>query len=103
MVFPYFTVGRSYVVLGVEGDWLRLLNDDGEPVLLPQERVVVVDPSVSVFFLRDEEGGIGPGMFLVPGFFEGWHDGDARFRRLFDLQYALLLAEDIERNGPLNP
>ena len=27
------TVGRAYVVLGIEADWYRLLNDRQEPVL----------------------------------------------------------------------
>lgn len=101
MVFPYFTVGKMYVVLGICADSVRLLADNNHPVLLPQERVGVVDPVIPACFLRFEDR-TAPGMFLVPGFFERWHDGDERFRRLFELQYAQLAADDAERNGPLS-
>ena len=41
--YSSLTVGRVYEVLGIEGDWLRLLNDNGEPVLYDPQCFRVVD------------------------------------------------------------
>lgn len=98
--FPTFTAGRVYVVCAIAYDDYRLVNDAGEPVLAPMERFDVVAAGLPSWSLRTEDHQ-GPGMFLVPGFFERWHDGDARFKRLFELEFRRVLAEDESRNGPL--
>ena len=100
LTFPTFTVGRDYVVCGIEDGHYRLVDDTGEPVLVPIDRFKVVDQLIPSSFITDDDSS-APAAFLVPGFFESWHDGDLRFRRLFDLEYKRLLADDAVRNGPL--
>jgi hypothetical protein len=40
---PDLTLGHPYVVLGIEADDLRILNDQGRPYLYPREVFIVVD------------------------------------------------------------
>lgn len=42
--YPDLTPGQLYVVIGIEADDLRILNDHGRPFLYPPERFEVVDP-----------------------------------------------------------
>ena len=94
--FLNFSEGAEYVVCTVFDEWFRLVDDSGEPVLARKERFSVVDSALPSWFLNCDER-VGPGTFLVPGFFEGWHEGDVRFRRLFELEWARLLS--FERDG----
>ena len=51
------SLGREYEVLGIEADWLRSLNDRGEPVLFDPACFRVVDPSEPecwVSFVEDD-------------------------------------------------
>lgn len=100
LVFQNFTVAKTYLVCAIEYDNYRLVNDLGEPILAPIDRFEVIDPRTPKSFFTHDHGS-GPGTFLVPGFFERWHDGDLRFQRLFDLEYQRLVAEDAALNGPL--
>ena len=38
------TSGQPYVVIGIEGDDLRILNDAGRPFLYPPDLFSVIDP-----------------------------------------------------------
>jgi hypothetical protein len=38
------TLGHHYVVIGIEGDDLRILNDAGRPFLYPPNLFSVIDP-----------------------------------------------------------
>ena len=41
--YPDLTPGQHYVVIGVEADDLRLLNDEGKPYLYPRRLFQVLD------------------------------------------------------------
>lgn len=41
--YPDLTPGRPYVVLGIEADDLRILNDQGWPYLYPHEIFSIID------------------------------------------------------------
>lgn len=102
--FPFITEGQYYVVCSIEYDSYRVVDGAGEPILVPASRFEVIDgawPSWAIKLREEPEMSLGPGMFLVPGFFERWHEGDQRFHRLFELEYARLLEHDAHRNGPL--
>lgn len=86
------TVGGEYEVLGIECDSLRLLTDDGEPILFDPECFEVIDPAepafwVSGFDYESERYAYPPG-WGVPGFFEAWHDGITIVRDVFAEQLA---------------
>ncbi len=42
--YPDLTPGQPYVVIGIEADDLRILNDQGRPFLYPPELFEVIDP-----------------------------------------------------------
>jgi len=86
------TIDREYEVLGIECDSLRLLADDGEPILFDPENFEVIDPLEPAFwvdgFPAEAERYAYPPGWGVPGFFEAWHDEDVVVRRLFAEQLA---------------
>jgi hypothetical protein len=90
--YASLTVGREYVVLGIEADDYRLLNDDGEPVLFDPAYFEVADPTEPAFWVSrtgDEgERYAYPLGWDVPGFFEDWHDRVEIVRRTFASQLA---------------
>ncbi|HEV7672847.1 MAG TPA: hypothetical protein VGS22_30385 [Thermoanaerobaculia bacterium] len=77
--FPDLTPSQPYVVLGIEADDLRILNDQGKPYLYPQEIFKVVDsrePSDWVSELgEDNERYAYPPSFNGTGFFEDYFEG----------------------------
>lgn len=71
------TLGREYVVLGISGPYWRLLDDYGEPILFDLVCFEVTDPSEPAFWVSENEAGVRRASlpeWLVPGFFEKWHD-----------------------------
>lgn len=85
-IYHSLTVGRHYQVLGISGDWLRLLNDRSEPVLFDPTCFRVIDPSEPgswVSIVEDGSRYAYPSEWSQPGFFEDWHDGVASVRAAF--------------------
>ena len=81
------TPGKVYDVIGIEADYYRILTDDGEPVLYEPGFFLVVDASepeewVSTLGEEGERYAYPPELNTV-GFFEDWHDGDEKARRIF--------------------
>jgi len=77
--YPDLTPGQPYVVLGIEADDLRILNDQGQPWLYPPELLTVVDarePDDWVSELgEDHERYAYPPPLNNCGFFEDYFDG----------------------------
>lgn len=73
------SVGQRYVVVGIEADDLRILNDHGRPYLYPSRIFRVVDSSAP----RDWTSELGedgeryayPPALNTVGFFEDYFDG----------------------------
>lgn len=90
--FLRLTVRKQYEVLGIEGDWFRILDETGEPVLFDPQCFEVTDPAEPDFwlsFVGDEgERYAYPPEWNVPGFFEKWHDGNVVVREAFAAQLA---------------
>ncbi|MDB5342742.1 MAG: hypothetical protein JWP89_1119 [Schlesneria sp.] len=88
------TVGREYVVLGLESDCYRLLDDNREPILFDPENFDVTDsqePSFWVSHIGEEgERSAYPVAWDAPGYFEDWHDGVEMVRQSFTDQLNLL-------------
>lgn len=75
---PHLTAGQRYLVIGIEADDYRLLNDWGEPCLYPPELFRVVDASEPEQWVS-ETGADGeryayPPALNKPGFFEDFFD-----------------------------
>ena len=47
------TFGQPYVVIGIEGDDLRILNDAGRPFLCPPDLFSLDDPSEPVDWITE--------------------------------------------------
>ena len=77
--WPDIAMGQPYVVLGIEADALRILNDQGRPYLYPREIFEILDsrePSDWVTELGDEnERYAYPKALNEVGFFEDYFDG----------------------------
>lgn len=90
------TPGQPYLVLGIEADDFRILNDQGKPFLFPREIFTVVDarePVDWVTELGDEDERYAyPPSLNGPGFFEDYFDGKdqavATFWRVMNLRLS---------------
>ncbi len=76
------TVGQSYVVIGIEADHLRLLNDAGRPFLYPPHLFSLIDPKEPVDWITelgdDGERYSYPPPLNKSGFFEDFFDEKAK-------------------------
>lgn len=72
------TLGQPYVVIGIEADDFRILNDAGRPYLYPPELFMIVDPEEPndwvTEFGEDRERYSYPPILNQPGFFEDFFD-----------------------------
>jgi len=72
------TFGQRYVVIGIEADDLRILNDAGRPFLYPVDLFAMVDAQEPgdwvTEFGEDRERYSYPPMLNKPGFFEDFFD-----------------------------
>lgn len=79
--YPDLTFTRTYAVIGIEADDLRLLNDHGKPYLYPRAIFEIVDahePSDWIVEIGDEgEKYAYPRSLNTPGFFEDFFDAKA--------------------------
>jgi len=78
--YPDLTPDQPYVVLGIEADDLRILNDQGRPYLYPREIFSLVDPREPEDWVRetgpDNERYAYPPLLNQSGFFEDYFDGN---------------------------
>lgn len=77
---------RSYDVLAIECDMLRIINQFGEPTLHDIDAFEIVDSGIPKFWIHTNIDGCrysGPAGWNCPGFFEDWHDGVADVRNTF--------------------
>lgn len=90
------TFGQPYVVIGIEGDELRILNDAGRPFLYPPNLFSVIDPREPVDWVTefgdDGERYSYPPPLNKTGFFEDFFEQKARavttFWRVVNLRLA---------------
>ncbi|MCC7019091.1 MAG: hypothetical protein IT332_05020 [Ardenticatenales bacterium] len=75
------TPGQAYVVIGIEADDYRLLNDEGRPYLYPAAAFTVADPREPTDWISelgdDGERYAYPAPLNAPGFFEDYFDTQA--------------------------
>ena len=77
--YPDLAPDQPYLVLGIEADDFRILNDQGRPYLYPRELFTIVDarePDDWVSVLgEDLERYAYPPPLNMSGFFEDYFDG----------------------------
>jgi hypothetical protein len=77
--YPDLTPDQPYVVLGIEADDLRILNDQGRPYLYPSELFTLVDSREPADWVsergEDNERYAYPPPLNDAGFFEDYFDG----------------------------
>ncbi len=91
------TPGQSYVVIGIEADDYRILNDHGRPYLYPHDLFEIelpYEPGDWVTEIGDDgERYSYPPALNAPGFFEDFFDGKrdaiASFWRVINQRLAL--------------
>lgn len=80
--YPDLTAGQTYVVIGIEADDFRLLNDRGRPFLYPADLFDVIDGREPADWVTeygdDGERYSYPRLLNSPGFFEDFFDADER-------------------------
>jgi hypothetical protein len=85
--YPDLTPGHPYVVIGIESDEFRILNDAGRPNLYPPGAFTVLDSSESSDWVMDygEDGEryAYPPLLNRPGFFEDFFDDRPKAVRTF--------------------
>ena len=94
--YPDLSPGQPYVVIGIEADELRILNEPGRPFLYPARLFQVVDarePDDWVSETGDEgERYAYPRLLNATGFFEDYFDDKreavARFWRVVNRRLA---------------
>jgi len=76
------TFGQPYVVIGIEADYLRILNDAGRPFLYPPDLFSLIDPKEPADWVTEfgEEGErySYPLPLNKSGFFEDFFDDKAK-------------------------
>jgi hypothetical protein len=76
------TFGQPYVVIGIEADDLRILNDTGRPFLYPSNLFSMIDPQELVDWVPefgdDGERYSYPPPLNKSGFFEDFFDEKAK-------------------------
>lgn len=98
--YPDLTLGQKYVVIGIEADELRILNDAGRPYLYSPKLFQVLDahePEDWVTeFGEDGERYAYPTILGKPGFFEDFFDDKpkavAAFWRVVNQRLAAVTA-----------
>ena len=94
--YPDLTPRQPYVVIGIEADALRILNDHGQPYLYPPHLFKILDAREPADWVtevgEDGERYAYPKPLNAVGFFEDYFDGDrgalATFWRLVNGQLA---------------
>jgi hypothetical protein len=80
------TLGQTYEVIGIEGDYYRIINERDDPILFDPTCFDIADPSEPIFWESLVEDGVRyayPPEWIRPGFFEDYHDNNEEVRRRF--------------------
>jgi hypothetical protein len=85
--YPDLTFRQPYVVIGIESDDYRILNDAGQPYLYPRTLFRVVDAREPEDWINaygeDGERYAYPAPLNTPGFFEDFFDEKSKAVRTF--------------------
>ncbi|BFM12678.1 hypothetical protein R50072_28310 [Simiduia litorea] len=81
------TQGKHYLVLGIEADSFRIIDDTDEPYLYEPADFEIIDPNEPSFWQyeigKDGERYSYPEEWTKPGFFEDYFDNVASAKKAF--------------------
>ena len=93
----HLTPHEEYMVVGIDHESFRVINDADEPILYPKALFEVVSAHVPADWIRREFGDgeyyWDPPECSLPGFYEDWFDADATAREVFQAVRERLLRE----------
>lgn len=72
------TIGKLYFVIGLEGNYYRIVDDMGEPLLFHQDLFDVIEPNIPNDWITKNEDGetfITPPELSEQYFYEDYFDG----------------------------
>lgn len=85
--FWSLTPGKEYVVIGLDHDSYRVIDDIEEPILLPKIGFKVVDDTIPENWIwnrfSDDEYYADPPGLHERGFYEAYFDGKPEARKMF--------------------
>ena len=85
---PRLTKGNEYIVVGLDHECYRVLNDANEPILYPKECFSISESGIPNDWIRrkypDGEYHIDPPECAQPGFYEDYFDGNEQARNTFN-------------------
>lgn len=85
--FWSLTPGQEYVVIGLDDEYYRMVDNNGEPILLPKQGFKVVDNTMSEDWVwkrySEDEYYADPPELGRPGFYEDYFDGKAEAVKQF--------------------
>ncbi len=91
------TIGKVYTVIGIEGGFYRVLNDEKEPILYEKEMFDIVDYTIPENWIRTEYD--DSELFIIPpelsaiGFYEDYFDGKQEAKEKFSQFINSFLSE----------
>jgi len=71
------TAGKVYLVVGIEGDFYRVVDDENEPILCAKKLFEIIDFSIPNDWVTTEFDGevyVEPKETASPGFYEDFFD-----------------------------
>lgn len=87
------TPGVSYVVIGLDWESFRIINDLLEPVLYSKELFEIDEPTIPSDWVEqtfdDGEYYIDPPEFSEAGFYENYFDGQSQAAKIYE-RYLIL-------------
>ena len=85
---PHLTAGQEYLVVALDHESFRVLNDNKEPILYPKEMFDIVDSDLPENWVwvrfADDEYYADPPELASPGFYEDWFDSASSAREIFE-------------------
>ncbi|MDM8519045.1 hypothetical protein QUF64_03295 [Anaerolineales bacterium HSG6] len=99
--YPDLTFQQQYIVIGIESDDLRVLNDHGQPYLYPHALFEIIDSTEPqdwvTEFGDDGERYAYPPALNTPGFFEDFFDANKQavmtFWRVINQRLVAVMAQ----------
>ena len=84
---PGLTPNKDYFVIGIEDEYYRIVNDDGEPILYPKFLFRIIDRNYPDEWIEESYGEgeytIQPPEFANNYFYEDYFDGDSKAIKIF--------------------
>jgi hypothetical protein len=81
------TPGKEYVVIGLDHDSYRIVDDMGEPILLPKDGFEIIDNTIPGDWIwerySEDEYYADPPELHARGFYEDYFDGKHEARKQF--------------------